>query len=242
LAVIGVLMPDLGNSYTPVVLVNRVEFGVDLPMIGTDSFTAMLEVCAHLVGFGHRRVVYLSGNQLAWQDRERWRGIQASRVLGLEATRVEADGTLETGYDVAEQALVHEPTGVTCFNDLSALGVMSRLRDVGLGVPDDISVVGFDDISIGRHFAPSLTTVRSPREELGRRGLGAAGGELDPTSHRRAARAALLTVDHPTVGGTGQAGTAEPIDPPGEVRASSRIIRSRRETALRDALADEDGA
>ncbi len=87
----------------------------------------------------------------------------------MEATRVESDGTLETSYDVAEGALVHKPTAIICFNDLSALGVMSRLRDLGLGVPGDVSVVGFDDVPIGRHFSPSLTTVRSPREELGRR-------------------------------------------------------------------------
>jgi LacI family transcriptional regulator len=161
-------LKELTRHNTPVVLVNRVEFGVDLPMIGTDSFTAMLEVCAHLVGLGHRRVVYLSGNELAWQERERWRGIQASRVLGIDVTRVESDGTLETSYDDAEHTLVHDPTAIICFNDLSALGVLSRLRDLGINVPGDISVTGFDDIPIGRHTSPSLTTVRSSREELGR--------------------------------------------------------------------------
>lgn len=159
----------LARESTPVVLVNRVEFGVDLPMIGADSFTAMLAVGAHLVALGHRRVVYLSGNELAWQDRERWRGIQAGRALGLDVTRVECDGTFETSYAVADQTLVHGPTAIICFNDLSALGLMARLRDLGTSVPDDISVVGFDDIPIGRHAFPSLTTLRSPREELGQR-------------------------------------------------------------------------
>lgn len=165
----GARLKELARHSTPVILVNRIEFGVDLPMIGADSFTAMLEVCAHLVSLGHRRLAYLSGNELSWQDRERWRGIQASRVLGIEVARVESDGTFEKSYDVAEQTLVHQPTAIICFNDLSALAVMSRLRDLGLAVPDDISIVGFDDIPIGRHSFPSLTTVRSPREELGRR-------------------------------------------------------------------------
>lgn len=160
---------ELAHQDTPVVLVNRVEIGVDLPMVGVDSFTATLEVCAHLAELGHRRITYLSGSELAWQDRERWRGIQtSSRMLGLDIARVESDGTIETSYDAADEALTHRPTAIVCFNDLGAVGVLSRLRDLGISVPDDISVTGYDDIAIGRHIHPKLTTARTPREELGR--------------------------------------------------------------------------
>jgi len=161
---------ELARQPTPVVLVNRVEPGVDLPMIGVDSFTATLEICAHLARLGHRRVVYLSGSELAWQDRERWRGVQTSgRILGIDATRIEADGTLETSYGIVEEALAYEPTALVCFNDLSAIGAIARLRELGLDVPGDVSVSGFDDIVIGRHVFPTLTTASSPRDELGRR-------------------------------------------------------------------------
>jgi LacI family transcriptional regulator len=160
---------DLARRRTPIVLVNRVEPGIDLPMIGVDSFTATLELCGHLAQLGHRRVVYLSGNEAAWQDRERWRAVQTSRFMGIESTRVESDGTIETSYTVAEQALADSPTAVICFNDLAAIGVISRLRDLGVQVPADVSVTGFDDIAIGSHIFPSLTTVTSPRDELGRR-------------------------------------------------------------------------
>jgi DNA-binding LacI/PurR family transcriptional regulator len=160
---------ELARQSTPVVLVNRVELGVELPMVGVDSFTAMLEICAHLVELGHRRVVYISGSELAWQDRERWRGVQTSgRFLGIDATRVEADGTIESSHEAVETALAHDPTALICFNDLSAIGAISKLRELGLDVPGDISVTGFDDIVIGRHVFPTLTTASSPRDELGR--------------------------------------------------------------------------
>ncbi|QUH04195.1 LacI family DNA-binding transcriptional regulator [Saccharopolyspora erythraea] len=162
---------ELARMDTPVVLINRVELGIDLPMVGVDSFNATLEICAHLSKLGHRRIVYLSGSDLAWQDRERWRGIEtSSRVLGIQATRVESDGTIETSYDAVDEALRHTPTAIVCFNDLSAVGALSRLRELGITVPHDISVTGFDDIAIGRHIDPSLTTANSPRVELGRVG------------------------------------------------------------------------
>jgi LacI family transcriptional regulator len=119
---------DLARHRTPIVLVNRVEPGLDLPMIGVDSFTATLELCGHLAQLGHRRVVYVSGNEAAWQDRERWRAVQTSRFMRIEATRVESDGTIETSYAVADEALTGSPTAMICFNDLAAIGVISRLR------------------------------------------------------------------------------------------------------------------
>lgn len=163
-------LKELARQETPVVLVNRVEHGVDLPMVGVDSFTAMLEICAHVAELGHRRVVYLSGSELAWQDRERWRAVRTSeRFLGLDAVRVESDGTIETSFDAVEQALAHEPTALICFNDLAAVGAISKLRELGLDVPGHVSVTGFDDIAIGRHFFPTITTATSTRDELGRR-------------------------------------------------------------------------
>jgi DNA-binding LacI/PurR family transcriptional regulator len=175
----SVELKELARLPTPVVLINRVEYGIDLPMIGVDSFTAMLAVCAHLADLGHRRVVYLSGSELSWQDRERWRAVQTSQYLGLEATRVESDGTIEGSHSAVDQALVHEPTALICFNDLAAIGAISRLRDLGLAVPTDISVTGFDDIAISRHVSPSLTTATSHRDELGRRAWDLLHGSIE---------------------------------------------------------------
>jgi LacI family transcriptional regulator len=140
-------------------------------------------------------VVYVSGNEAAWQDRERWRAVQTSRFMGIEATRIESDGTIETSYAVAEQALADSPTALICFNDLAAIGVISRLRDLGVQVPSDVSVTGFDDIAIGHHIAPSLTTVTSPRDELGRR----AWALLHATLEGRAVENSTLMLHAPLV-------------------------------------------
>ncbi|WP_213571013.1 LacI family DNA-binding transcriptional regulator [Rhodococcus sp. USK13] len=160
-------LKELAKQSTPVLLVNRVELEVDLPMVAVDNFTSMMQLCGHLAQLGHRRIVYVKGSDLAWQNRERWRAIEMAKVLGIEATAVPSDGTIEGGYDVVEEALTHQPTALVCFNDLTALGVISKLRERGLRVPEDISVTGFDDIDMARHLAPRLTTVVSPKIDLG---------------------------------------------------------------------------
>jgi DNA-binding LacI/PurR family transcriptional regulator len=161
-------LKELGRQPTPVVLVNRVELGVDVPMVAADNVTAVMDLCAHLADLGHRRVVYLAGSDLAWQNRERWKAVQtASKLLNVHAVSVPGDGTIESGYAAVDAALRHQPTALICFNDLSALGAISALRDRGMTVPQDISVSGFDDIEIVRHVEPRLTTVVSPKDSLG---------------------------------------------------------------------------
>jgi len=157
----------LARQSRPVVLVNRLAPGVDLPMIVVDSFHAMLELCSHLVQLGHRRAAYVGGSALAWQNLERWRAIEASGAFGLAATQMNSDGTVNAGYAATEWALDQEATAIVCFNDLTAFGVLSRLRELGVDVPGDVSVTGFDDLDLARHFPPGLTTVRIPRGPLG---------------------------------------------------------------------------
>ncbi|MGV9713016.1 LacI family DNA-binding transcriptional regulator [Gordonia sp. NPDC003424] len=163
-------LKQLARRQAPTVLINRIELGVDLPMVAADNFTPMMQMCSHLARLGHTRAVYIGGSDLAWQNRERWRAVQSSSAFGLQTTRVAADGTVEGAYEAVAEALKHDPTALICFNDLSAIGAISALRDRGLRVPEDISVTGFDDVVLARHIAPKLTTVKSPKAELGRRG------------------------------------------------------------------------
>jgi LacI family transcriptional regulator len=158
---------DLAARKVPTVLVNRVELGVDLPMVAVDNFSAMLELCQHLASLGHRRVVYLAGSPSAWQNRERWWAVQQARILGLDPVMVAADGTIEAGFEATDEALSHDPTALIAFNDLAALGAIARLRELGLRTPADISVTGFDDVSLARFADPPLTTIVSPKAALG---------------------------------------------------------------------------
>lgn len=158
---------QLAGMDTPAVLVNRVEQGVNLPVAAVDNMAATMQLCGHLFALGHRRIVYLSGSELSWQDQERWKGVQLAQHMGLEAVRVEAEGTIESSYAAMDRALEAKPTAIIAFNDLAAVGALSRLRDLGIDVPGQMSVTGFDDIPIARHIQPHLTTVHSPTQELG---------------------------------------------------------------------------
>lgn len=158
---------QLARTDTPTILVNRMEQGVDLPVAAVDNMAATMQLCGHLLGLGHKKIVYLSGSELSWQDQERWKGIQLAQHMGLEAVRVQAEGTIESSYEAVDRALESKPTAIVAFNDLAAVGVLSRLRDLGIDVPGQMSVTGFDDIPLARHVQPHLTTVHSPTQELG---------------------------------------------------------------------------
>lgn len=160
---------SLAKQPVPVVLVNRVELGVDIPMVAVDNFSPTLQLCHHVVGLGHRKAVYLAGSMESWQSRERWRGVQQAKILGLESELVPTDGTLESGYAAVDAALRHEPTVLIAFNDLVAVGAMAALRAKGIRIPEDVSVTGFDDITLATYTEPQLTTAKSPYEDLGRR-------------------------------------------------------------------------
>jgi LacI family repressor for deo operon, udp, cdd, tsx, nupC, and nupG len=152
---------------SPVVLINRVEYGVDLPTVGVDNFSAMLEICHHLTSLGHRKAVYLAGPASSWQNQERWRAIQQARMMGLESTSLSAEPTIEGGYAATDAVLAEGPTAIIAFNDLVACGVLARLRERGLRVPEDMSVTGFDDIVFAKFTQPALTTAVTPRAVLG---------------------------------------------------------------------------
>lgn len=160
-------LKSLAAHNSPVVLINRVEYGVDLPHVGVDNFSAMLEICHHLSSLGHRKAVYLAGPASSWQNQERWRAIQQARMMGLEATAITAEPTIEGGYAATDAALVEHPTAIIAFNDLVASGVLARLRELGVEVPKNMSVTGFDDIVFAKFTQPALTTAVTPRAVLG---------------------------------------------------------------------------
>jgi LacI family transcriptional regulator len=147
--------------------VNRIPEGGHPPGVACDSFSPMFEICRHLAQHGHRRVAYLAGAPHSWANAERWRAVEQAAALGLEPRRVQAGPTIEAGYAATDAALAHRPTALAATNDLCAIGALTRLREAGLRVPEDISLTGFDDIPFAGHTQPPLTTARTPRAEMG---------------------------------------------------------------------------
>jgi DNA-binding LacI/PurR family transcriptional regulator len=153
---------------TTLVLVNRRIN--DTSAVLLDSAGGMRQALEHLVALGHRKIGYLSGPAQSWSNAERRRGLRMEGLsprpeiveLGLFAPRFEA------GQVAADLVVAARLTAVVAFNDLMALGVLSRLADRGINVPGDISVVGFDDIPMAAMSTPKLTTVALPLELAGR--------------------------------------------------------------------------
>ena len=168
-------------SLVPLVLINR-SFE-HLPAVLLDMGGGMRQAVEHLHALGHRRCIYLAGPANSWSGRQRHRAFrQACTRLGIESVELGPfDPTYEVGASAADLALAVGTTAIIAFNDLMALGVLARLGERGLRVPEEISVVGFDDIRMAEMASPPLTTVAAPAAEAGRAAIELA---LDPLAAR----------------------------------------------------------
>jgi DNA-binding LacI/PurR family transcriptional regulator len=155
-------------SLVPLVLINR-SFD-DLPAVLLDMGSGMRQAVEHLHALGHRRCTYLAGPAGSWSDRQRHRAFhQTCTRLGIEPVELGPfDPGYEAGLRAADLALAVGTTAIVAFNDLMALGVLARLGERGVAVPDEISVVGFDDIRMAAISSPPLTTVAAPAADAGR--------------------------------------------------------------------------
>ncbi|MFD6527476.1 MULTISPECIES: LacI family DNA-binding transcriptional regulator [unclassified Isoptericola] len=132
----------------------------------------------HLLDLGHRDVLHVAGPQDWFDARERaagWRAALEARGISPSRPRVcswSAEDGYAAGRDLAEAIAAQEgPTAVFAGNDQLALGVLRAFWERGISVPDDVSVVGFDDVAGAAYFVPPLTTVRQPFAELGERSV-----------------------------------------------------------------------
>jgi len=131
----------------------------------------IVEVIEHLTKLGHRRIAYIGGPlHLHSAQRRKNAFLESAMQMGLEAPQtIDADFTVKGGYFATSKLLNGSwPSAIVAGNDLTAIGVLHRAYDGGLRVPDDLSVVGFDDILFAEYTQPALTTVSVPRIEIGR--------------------------------------------------------------------------
>jgi DNA-binding LacI/PurR family transcriptional regulator len=130
----------------------------------------------HLVELGHTEIAFMKGADVSPDSDDRWNSIcEVAAELGIcmpteLVIQLEShDATPQLGYPFAKKLLAHNRpfTALFAYNDISAIGSIRAFEEAGLQVPEDISVVGFDDIRIAVHNNPSLTTVRQPLEKMG---------------------------------------------------------------------------
>ncbi|MFV0634099.1 LacI family DNA-binding transcriptional regulator [Demequina sp.] len=148
----------------PIVLVNREVEG--LPSVTFDSASGVTQALQHLRALGHRHVAYIGGPTSSWSDAHRRRALDS--VDGIQVADVGSHRPVhQGGVAAADLALETGATAFLCYNDLIALGVMSRLRARDVRVPEDVSVLGFDDIGAATYVSPQLTTVAIPLTRAG---------------------------------------------------------------------------
>lgn len=146
------------------------QFGI--PSVQIDNAAAGVDVMEHLYRLGHRKIGIVTGPALSFVSAERVRGAMA-RAKKQRADRhvivMHGDFSVESGVVAGERLLGRKdpPTAIFCCNDEMAMGVLHTARHRKLHVPDDLSVVGVDDIRYARFFEPPLTTVSQPMREMG---------------------------------------------------------------------------
>ena len=156
----------------PVVLTNCRTYPYS---VSTDNTAGARRAVEHLVQLGHRRIAYIANRRSRRSNSDRLQSYQqvlaANGIPVDEDLIIEGDGTLRGGNAAAQILLSQSqpPTAVFCFNDMTAIGVLSGLQQAEIRVPEEMSVVGFDDVECAAHCYPRLTTVRQPTNLMGQR-------------------------------------------------------------------------
>jgi LacI family transcriptional regulator len=162
---------------TPLVLVDRTSQRSDLCSVAVDDVLGGRLAVGHLIDQGHRRIAFIGGPPEIGQVRDRLKGareamqaagLRGSDLVGLETRALSVAEGRDAGERLAGMAVDVRPTAAFCANDLIALGLLQQCVALGLGVPDDLAIVGYDDIDFAAAAAVPLTSVRQPRRELGR--------------------------------------------------------------------------
>ncbi len=174
---IAVDTPWQHNLSVPVVTVSGHNHARGVTNIVLDHDRAAELALKHLVQLGHRAIAFLKGQEFSSDTQARWASIvKVARQLGIKiagsrVAQLEGDSPLpDVGQRAVERLLKNRSqfTALFAFNDISAIGAIRALRAYGLRIPEDVSVVGFDDIQNAAYQNPSLTTVRQPLREMGR--------------------------------------------------------------------------
>ena len=179
---------DRISAPVPVVAISGHSAAPNVTNIVLDHNLAARQALAHLHSLGHRRIAFMRGPRVIPDSEFRWQGVEhAARDLSIKldpALIIRIDSaawSMKTGQHPMAPEIGYKPmqallektrdfTAVFCFNDIAAIGAIRALKDAGLSVPADASVVGFDDILSAAYSTPSLTTVRQPLFEMGCRG------------------------------------------------------------------------
>lgn len=192
-------LAGVASTFPTVVMGAGPEMGA-FATISVANFDGAVAMTRHLLEQGYKRIAFIRGPTGNVDATDRLRGLRAvtKDAPGVSVREYNGDFRQETGYATAQKLLRDRelPDAIFCANDAMAVGVIGALHEAGLRVPDDIAVVGFDDIPIARFLTPPLTTVRVPIAELGssatERLIDALRGGVPLAAHREVVPTSLV--------------------------------------------------
>lgn len=164
------MVKECVRAGTPVILFNRYMLGQQVSAVCCDNVEGGRLVADLLLDAGHKRIAYIAGSENTSTNRDREKGFSDRlRERGQSLLlREQGHYTYELGYTAAERLLrrADPPDAIFCASDVMALGALDYAREQSLSVPDDLSIIGFDDIPMADWAAYSLTTVRQPIDQM----------------------------------------------------------------------------
>ncbi|WP_283153461.1 LacI family DNA-binding transcriptional regulator [Guptibacillus hwajinpoensis] len=170
------VITDIADKY-PVVLTSDFISGLNVPTVAIDNISSARNAVEHLLQHGHQRVGMITGPLDISLSRDRLKGYRQALLehgIGVDGVLIqEGDHKYDSGYHQMNKflALENPPTAIFAANDSMAMGAVKAVKAHGLRVPEDIGVVGFDNIQFSDIFEPSLTTVAQPFMEMGERSM-----------------------------------------------------------------------
>ncbi|MBC7870243.1 MAG: LacI family DNA-binding transcriptional regulator [Chitinophagaceae bacterium] len=163
-------MPQLMQHEMPVVLIGRPATSAAINYVDTDNITGGYLATEHLIKLGHRRIAMIGTNENTASD-DRLEGYRKALhdydYVEDPALIAFGDYSMQSGYEAMQLILKGKPDAIFVASDTMALGALRAIREAGLRVPDDIALVGFDDLDPALQADPPLTTIRHPIEQLG---------------------------------------------------------------------------
>ncbi len=185
LIIIPVLGSDADLSYLfelkrrnfPFVLLEDIQ-GIQASLVDIDNVEASKMAASYLIENGHQHIFHFAGPKYSMHSEERVRGIRKafseSPLAFSDDLVVRTGAHLRDGYEVGKSYFrqtdsSERPSAAICYNDLVAIGLMRALRELGIHVPDDVSIIGFDDIEFSEYVSTPVTSIRIPKFDMGHR-------------------------------------------------------------------------
>lgn len=187
----------------PLVIVGQQNETSGAAVVTVDDFSAIASAANHLLELGHRSFAYVGARDRPYSDQNRREGFARALAdspyeTSFAVVETVGENEVEQGPGALEKVLEAGATAVMCYNDLIAIGLLSACARKSVRVPEELSIVGFDDIAVAPYLPVPLTTIHQPAEEIGRTAVSTALDLIDGAALRRTLLSAELIVRETT--------------------------------------------